>query len=331
MYIKKFIFSLLFFCIIPFYTHAENAGFVQGLWYSDEPVFTGIPTRIYAALRNNTEHDLTATVRFTDNGKRIGSSEIHVLSGRLIEVWTDWTPTSGEHKIEAQVTDATLHPIGEDTQSIAVTQILAEDTLTVDTDTDGDGIGNTTDTDDDNDTIIDTEEKNRGSNPLVKNPTTHTSNEAPAPETDTVTSSPESSITHNTERGLEQYVDEGITDSLLTNITKKVELAKEAIDTYREKNTTTTPHTTDLKSIETKLGTYTDHATITRSKIEPEENFLHSLYSSAIILLKKVWMFVLFIVSNALAFPALIELGILIGILYIIYRIARSVGRRPNR
>ena len=324
--------SILF--LFPFSTYATdvNAGFVQGIWYSSETVFAGVPTRIYIAFRNNTPHDLTGTIRFTDNEKRIGSTDISALSGRLVEAWVDWTPTEGTHNISAHVSDATLHIIGGGTQSVDSTDILASDALTIDTDTDKDGIGNATDTDDDGDNVSDVDEKARGSDPLVKNPTAVTVEKATAPTETEQRATNESDETEekDSERGLEQYVDEGTADLLFSNVTEKVETAKEVVDTYREKRAEELAPKEIKESVETPLGTYTENATITRSKIETKNSFLSSFISGIAALLQKIWTFVLWITSNALAYPALIELGILVGILYTIYRTARSVGRRPN-
>lgn len=337
---KKYaaIFLSLFF-LFPFSSYAEefNAGFVQGLWYSSDTVFAGVPTRIYVALRNNTPHDLTGTVRFTDNGKRIGSSEVRALSGRLVETWIDWTPSDGEHTISASLSDATLNIIGGGTKNLESTGILAEDVLTIDTDTDKDGVGNTTDTDDDADGVSDLDEKNRGTNPLLKNP-------SPAPLAEKASStartaeriaSAESTITQSGDKahGLEQYVTEGTANTLLSNMTQKVETAKQSLDTYRDERNTeraSAQKETASTTAETRLGTYTDTATITRSKIEPEEGFLNSFISGIAGVFHSVWTFVLFLASRALAFPALLELALLIGILYFFYRAARSVGRRPQ-
>ncbi len=326
--------SVLF--LFPFSTHAEevNAGFVQGLWYSSETIFEGVPTRIYVALRNNTEHDLTGTVRFTDNGKRIGSQDVSALSGRLVEAWIDWTPGGGEHKISASLSDASLHVIGGGTEQIDITNIIAEDALVIDTDTDKDGVGNTTDTDDDGDTISDIDEKTRGSDPLVKNPTPLTAKEKDTtietkPEQEEIKSAKETDAPSE-EHGLEQYVDEGTADTLLSNATEKVTAAKESLDAYREKrNAELTPKEIEAPK-ETTLGTYTENATITRSKIETKNSTLSSFVTTIAAVMQKVWTFALWLASRALAFPALIELGFLIGILYFFYRAARSVGRRPN-
>lgn len=51
--IECFIFCTIF--LLPAHCFAEsNTGFVQGIWYSQSPVFDGVPTRIYVAVRNNT-------------------------------------------------------------------------------------------------------------------------------------------------------------------------------------------------------------------------------------------------------------------------------------
>lgn len=326
--------SVLF--LLPFSSNAEeiNAGFVQGLWYSSETVFEGVPTRIYVALRNNTPHDLTGTVRFTDNDKRIGSSEVSALSGRLVEAWIDWTPGGGEHKISATLSDASLHIIGGGTEQIDITNIIAEDALVIDTDTDKDGIGNATDTDDDGDTISDTDEKTRGSNPLVKNPTPVATPEEktetePDLEKEKIKSAVETSVLPE-KQGLEQYVDEGTTDTLLSSATKKVTEAKESLDDYREKRNAELSVQKVETPKESVLTTASDNATITRSKIETKNSFLNSFVTTVATLMQKAWTFALWLASRALAFPALIELAFLISILYFFYRAARSVGRRPN-
>jgi len=323
------------FLLTPFVSYGAepNAGFVQGIWYSSPAIFADVPTRIYIALRNNTEHDLTGTIRFTDNGKRIGSSEVSALSGRLVEAWVDWIPTSGEHTILATVSNATLHIIGGGTKSIESTSITAEDILIVDYDTDKDGIGDTTDTDDDNDGVSDTDEKARGSNPLVPNPKEKTLVEVVKKETPlkTNTETPSETESVRIRNGLEKYIDEGATHALLNNVTEKVASAKQSLDEYRtERNNDLYGEDSNATTTETTIGAYTDNATITRSKIETKNSFLSSFISGISALLQNIYTFVLWVFSRALSFPALIQFALLIGILYTIYRIARSFGRRPR-
>ncbi len=330
-----FICALLF--VIPLGVHAEetNAGFVQGLWYSAEPVFAGVPTRIYVAVRNNTGHDLTGTVRFTDNGKRIGSFEVSALEGRLVEAWVDWTPTFGEHVVTATVSDATLHVIGGDTEAIDIAGITASDTLTVDYDTDRDGVGNTEDTDDDNDTVTDDEETERGSNPLVTNP--KAVSEDTATQEDDVAVLTEDARAHtstptSSDEGLERYVENEVVDTLLGNATEKIERAKTALDTYRTERDETLSQITSPTDAENppemKLGTLTEHATITRTQIGTDTGLLGSFVAGVATLLSSLWTLVLFSTSKILSHPAILEALLLVGILFFFYRVARRFGRR---
>ena len=326
-----------FLFIVPFGVHAEetNAGFVQGLWYSAEPVFAGVPTRIYVAVRNNTGHDLTGTVRFTDNGKRIGSFEVSALEGRLVEAWVDWTPTFGEHVVTATVSDAALHVIGGDTESIDIAGITASDTLTVDYDTDRDGVGNTEDTDDDNDTVTDDEETERGSNPLVENPKT-VSEDKEVHEDDaavlTEDASARTSTPTSSSEGLERYVENETADALLGNATAKIEHAKTALDTYRAEHDATLSQTTSPTDAENppemKLGTLTEHVTITRTQMSTDKGFLGSFVAGVAALLTSLWTLVLFSTSKILSHPAILEALLLVGILFFFYRVARRLGRR---
>lgn len=335
IYMRAFILSVILLLSIsePVLAEEINAGFVQGLWYSSESVFAGNPTRVYVALRNNTEHDLTGTVRFTDNGKRIGSAEISALSGRLVEAWVDWTPTEGEHALSATLTDAELHVIGEAPQPIDITSLSANDALRIDSDTDKDNIGDATDTDDDNDGVSDGDEKARGSNPLIANPKEKKKEitEKTVPETN-ISTTPETLASDGDEKGLEKYVDEGTADSLLTNVTEKVEQAKESLDAYREgRNTELYKNKNATTVTETTLGTYTTNtATITRSHIETKNTLLSSFISGVATLLQNIYTFVLWGTSRALSYPALIQFLLLVGILYMFYRTARRLGRRPG-
>lgn len=329
---RVFIFCALIFLSTPAHADEVNAGFVQGLWYASPVVIADEPTRIYVALRNHTDQDLTGTVRFTDNGKRIGVSYVSALPGRLVEAWVDWTPSAGEHVIAASLSEIRLHTIGESPETAEVVSMLAEDKITVDYDTDKDGVVNGDDTDDDNDGISDTDEIERGTNPLVANPKPQEKNEKEEREDsedeDENTRSERTSTTEDadTESGLEKYLDEGRADSLLTNVTEKVEGAKQSLDTYRDARNEKMSGTSTLPG-STISG---DTATITRSKIDSGDSFLKSFVSGVGSLLHNGYTFILWTLSAILGHPALIQFVLLIGILYIFYRIARRLGRRPS-
>ena len=324
----RYLFLFLFFIVTSAANAAEpNAGFVQGIWYSTDTVFANVPTRIYVALRNNTPDDLTGTVRFSDNGKRIGSSYVSTLSGRLVEAWVDWTPTEGAHTITASMSDATLHKLGGSEEALNVADIVAEDSLTVDLDTDGDGTGNTKDPDDDNDGITDEDERARGTNPLVPNPKPEEkkAEEAkPAENHDEPTPIP----TTQEERGLERYFGPGTIDGVFANATDRIDSVKTSLDGYRgQRNAELYQPTQPTEPVETTIGS---DATITRTQLEPDRSFLESFVSGAAMLLKNVWTFVLWTFSKFLAHPALVEFVGLILLLYFIYRTARRLGRRPG-
>ncbi len=326
--------------IIPFSSvHGEslNAGFVEGIWYSSETVFADVPIRIYVAFRNNTGDDLSATVRFTDNEKRIGSSEVHALSGRLVEAWVDWIPTYGSHTITVTLTNVMVHPIGSSTRTVDVQNTVMSDTLVVDHDTDRDGVSNTADTDDDADGVSDTEEIARGSDPLVPNP-------IPEKESEKVKDTQNKDAVENTSpddspremdqrigsrKGLEQYVGDGMTGNLLTNVTEKVDRTKQSLDTYREERNHTLYTDDTIESPPAETHVSSGQPTITRTKIETKNTFLSAFIDGVSQIFKNIWTFVLFALSQALSHPALIQLLILVGILYIFYRLIRRVGRRP--
>ncbi len=309
-----------------------NAGFVEGLWYSSDTVFAQQPTRIYVAVRNNSAHDLTATIRFTDNNIRIGSSEIRALSGRLVEAWVDWIPTQGEHVLRATVSDSTLHIIGGGTKSANLSGMIAEDSLTVDYDTDKDGVGNATDSDDDNDGVSDTDEVLSGTDPLKVDPKISTATTSPVAETITpegreANDEPDS---HTPLLGLEKYVSNETVGTLLSNVTEKVERAKESLDEYRDKRNETLYSTSTAPKKESETSSSTNTATITRTQIESDKGFIGSFIDGVVSLLQNVWTFILWLLSGTLNYPALIELLLLLSILYMIYRTARRLGRRQN-
>lgn len=310
-----------FFLVFSSPVRAEeiNAGFVQGLWYSSPEILEGVPVRIYVALRNNTPHDLVGTIRFMDNETRIGSAPVSALSGRLVEAWTDWTPSAGEHALRVALGDAELHVIGGSTIHVDVENIVVKDTRTADRDNDKDGIGNLNDTDDDNDAISDTDEVAMGSNPLVPNPkpTEKTPEETPP--------LPTPPMTPTVGHGLEQYFDEGFSRTVLGSVTEKVSETKQALDTYRKERSAEQSKGSVSPSI-IAPGT----ATITRSTIETNDTLLKSFVSGTRALLQHSYTFVLFVLSNMLAHPALLQIGILIGILYFFYRTAKRLARRPR-
>ena len=144
-----------------------NAGFVQGVWYSKTPFFTGDTVRMYTAVQNNSSFDIQGTVEFLVDGNSVGQSSFSALDGRIVEVWSDWNVTKGNHSISATITKAFKVEIGKDPEPISLgTGVLGVNDVFADEDTDQDGIGDLLDPDDDNDLIEDTQEEALGTDPL---------------------------------------------------------------------------------------------------------------------------------------------------------------------
>jgi hypothetical protein len=320
-----------------------NAGFVEGLWYSGEPVTVGEPTRIYVALRNNTDHDLTGTVRFSDNGTRIGTSYVNALPGRLVEAWIDWTPQYGEHKIVATLSDVRVHILGENPGSGAVEDTIAEDVLFADYDTDKDGIPNQTDTDDDGDTVSDTDEITKGTDPLKadlmkkdESPATTPPKEVSSTRSETKSESKTPS-TPLPGSGLEKYVPEGTARALVTTVTDTIIDTKLSLDTYRDTRSDAIKEYLSQGQRDTEESASTEApgsgAAITRTKIESSDGgFFKAAIDAGKALVRGSYSLILWLASVTLSHPAILELLLLIFIISLIYRTARRLGRRriPN-
>lgn len=164
----KLLFFALLFLPVSFVSAQElNAGFVQGLWYSKVPFFAGETVRIYTAIQNNSGFDITGTVTFLDNGESVGESVFSAVNGRIVEVWTDWEVTQGNHSVGANIKEALKVEVGKEPESISLgNALLGESQVFADEDTDKDNVGNLQDADDDNDLVPDETEEALGTNPL---------------------------------------------------------------------------------------------------------------------------------------------------------------------
>lgn len=295
--------------LLPAAAHAAslNAGLVQGLWYASEPVFAEQPNRIYIAFRNNTPDDITGTVYFSVDGTRIGSSDVRALAGRVVEAWVDWTPNDGVHTVTATIENAMAHKLGGDAVAVDIASLSAESVLTIDHDSDKDGIGDADDADDDNDGISDADEHARSNSPST-----------PSPQHEE--SATENTSASNTERGLERFTDKGVVDTALSTVTTKIEDAKETIDAYRVERATTVHDT---------LLPQESDADITRTKIE-QGGWWAKIVLGTQAILAHLWTFILWLLSNVLAHPMFVQIGVLVGILYLLYRTVRQFGQRPT-
>ncbi len=335
---------LLLLLLAP-YLHAQefNAGFVQGLWYSEEVFFADDTVRVYVALRNNTGSDLTGTVEFFDNEKRIGRSTVSALDGRIIESWVDWEPTYGEHSLSASLTKIELHTVGERTEAVEVRSSLAEDVVFVDHDTDDDNIGNEVDADDDGDGISDVVELKNGTDPLTYNePEENAADQGD--ETDTITSettTPASATT--TGEGLEQFLTPSRADSMLSAVTRRTQELKKQLDEYRAERNAAAHNETNGSEIDDIEVNQDGFGEITRTSDKPEEEekedttkhekpdgFMGDLFSFIGTIFGGLYTAALAVFSWTLGYPILIQLLLLFGILYGLYKVSKKLGGRPQ-
>jgi hypothetical protein len=344
---RAFLFSsVLIFLTVPLCisdAQESNAGIVQGLWYSQEKIFSGDVVRIYVAIRNNTGSDLSGTVEFFDGDIRIERKSVQALDGRIIESWADWKPTYGTHTLSANLARTELHKVGSSTQAVEVTSALAEDSIFVDHDTDKDGVGNEDDTDDDADGISDAQEKQNGTDPLVRNtqPTAQEDEEEDTEDTaqateDTRKVDDSNSTSEDHPEGLERFLADSPAENVLASVTEYITTAKQNLDEYRENR----EEKQTLASTTTKPAVNADgFGEITRATTSDAGNFsgfdfgdfFASVFKLIGVMFSTAYTLVLAILSFVLAHPILVQVGILVLILFLLIKFASKFGRRPGK
>lgn len=135
--------------------------FTKDIFFSTDLV-EGVNARLYAAIHNYGQKDVSAYVEFYQGNNLIGTSQVvSVRAGGLSdEVYVDWTVPSGSFNIRVEVKGQDPDDLNPD-NDIALTGLFNPDT-----DNDGDGDGDQTDPDDDNDGINDDDEQSGGTDPL---------------------------------------------------------------------------------------------------------------------------------------------------------------------
>jgi len=334
-------FVLLFTLITPAFAEEFNAGIVQGLWYSQETIFSNDTVRIYIAVRNNTGSDLTGTVEFFDNGNSIDKVSVSALDGRIVEHWTDWTPSYGEHSITASLTKTKLHVVGESSETVTVTAALVKDTFFVDHDTDGDGVGNKTDIDDDGDGVSDEVEGTNGTDPLVfdEPPALSSSEESAGGNSSDDNTQTLAETSTGAAEGIEQYLTPSRADTVLGSITTLVNESKEKLDTYRHSRAVENGKVEPIiKEIEVNADGFgeitrtTDRLKIDKPKpeVQKPEGFLGDVFSFFGTIIGGIYTGILAVISFYLGHPIVVQLSLLLLILFALYKTAQKLGRRPH-
>lgn len=326
------------------YAQESNAGIVQGLWYSQEKIFTGDTVRIYVAIRNNTGSDLSGTVEFFDGNSRIERKSVQALDGRIIESWADWKPTYGTHTLSANLARTELHKVGSSTQAVEVTSALAEDTIFVDHDTDKDKIGNEDDTDDDADGVSDMQEKQNGTDPLVRNTPATTQADAKQEkdedEDEVIQNNEEnndsSSESEKSPEGFERFLADSPAENVLASATKYITTAKQNLDEYREERKEKQEQATSTTKEAVNADGFGEVTRATSSNAGSFSSFdfgdfFTSVFKLIGVIFSTVYTLVLAALSFVLAHPMLVQVGVLVLILFLLMKFASKFGRRPGK
>lgn len=303
--------------LFPNLALASNVGIVNGLWYDTENILADVPTRIYVAVRNNTKTDFTGTVEFFVNDNSIGKNPITAAADQVIDSWIDWQPSYGTSTIKVVLSHfkATSNSRGTD---IITNLNLAEDTIFVDKDTDQDGIGDQTDTDDDGDGISDKEEIEAGTNPLIY-------------DSPIISDTNTTDDNNKTEPGLEQFTNYKPIGQVLGVMTNNINDLKENLDDYREQRQARLDRENGIIEVNEDGFGYVERISKKDQSLSAEKppgffgDFL-TFFGNVFSILFTV---VLAALSFILGFPVITEIVFLLGILFILYRIAKRLGSRP--
>lgn len=327
-------FLLVMILVIPFALQASTTGvdFGTGLWFSNEQPLADQPLRIYTSVQNNSKSDLTGTLVFTVNEKELTRRPVQVLAGGEIEAWADWTPKSGTSTVAVTMVNVKSDPIGASQEDIVIETKPTKELL-IDIDTDGDGVGNQNDTDDDGDGVSDEIEIKNGTDPLVADTAKNQETEPSSSD------NPPRSSNNDQPIGLEQYLTDSPARATLAGLTRGINDTKKRLDEYREtrnQNLETNESTENMS--ETVSSTESDSiydengfGTVTREQNEGESTSILTAVSNVLLAaLSGLYTFTLFVLSVILGHPTAVQLGLLILILFLIFKLAKRLGGRPQ-
>lgn len=291
---------------------STNAGFIQGLWYSENSFHTGDTVRVYVAVRNNTGNDLTGTVKFFDNNVPIGSSPVAALSDHIVESWTDWKATYGTHTLSASLTQVGLSAAGTSSSTITVVSPLASDVVFVNNPP---------------------APPSNNISPANQGGTTQHAAAIPGAKTATSSASSRYPLINPTE-GIEQYLPVSSASNILNAVTDIATHAKANLDAYRTSLVKTNPITTPLTTLDIPVNA-SGFGTITRTISAHTKPTAQLPSGAAGTWLTKIggiiytfYLSLLATLSWTLGHPILVQLGLLFSILFALLKTAQRLSRR---
>lgn len=107
MHNLKYSFIALAIFVIPIMSIAEqNAGFVDGIWFSKQSPTDGDTITIFVAVQNQTPSMANGSVSFFDANEEIGTVIFNVAPNNINPVAIQYTLSAGEHPISARIISA---------------------------------------------------------------------------------------------------------------------------------------------------------------------------------------------------------------------------------
>ncbi len=97
---------ILFLLLIPVSTYAAvlNAGIVSGVWFSNPNPKEGEEIRIFTAVQNQSNENISGTVAFLVDSDIIGSTQFSVRSNDIVPVSITYTFPDGDYDVSAYIT-----------------------------------------------------------------------------------------------------------------------------------------------------------------------------------------------------------------------------------
>lgn len=134
--------------LLPFEAHAASIGFVHssGVWFSQEPPFSGIAVKAYTVVLNNEYKSLTATIAFFDDGKEFARTTITIPEEEARQISAIWSPSFGKHAVAAKFISATGTDSSGNVKQLSQSELdnftaPISRNVDIDNDSDRDGIG----------------------------------------------------------------------------------------------------------------------------------------------------------------------------------------------
>ena len=127
--IKRLLFLFVFFILAPVTVLASDIVINEGdVWFSNPKPLAGDRIRIYATVHNIDTEDARTFVKFSIDGKQLGSLQpATVLSNNgQSTVFIDWIPEEGYYKIQVESVNTEPSDISTGNNTVIIDEFLVD-------------------------------------------------------------------------------------------------------------------------------------------------------------------------------------------------------------